>query len=180
MISLNVLLIFFIILFAVIGAMRGWSKELLVSSAVLLTIFILTIFEKYIPIYKNNIATQSASTLLWVRLALLGGLVMFAYQTPNIPRLSTSDRFMRHYLQDGILGLVFGALNGYLIFGTIWYYLHAAGYPFEDFIIAPEAGSTLEQTFTEIIRILPPSLMDGPIIYFAVAIAFVFILMAFV
>ena len=179
MISLNILLIVFVILFAVIGAMRGWAKELLVSSAVILTIFILTIFEKYVSLFKNNIM-QSDTTLFWVRLGILGALVLFAYQTPNIPRLSTSERFMRHYLQDGLLGFVFGALNGYLIFGTLWFFMDAAGYPLSNIITAPEAGSALEQTFQEVLSLLPPSLLGTPAIYFAVAVAFVFILMAFV
>jgi len=180
MISLNTLLIIFVILFAIIGAMRGWAKELLVSSSVILTIFILTILENYIPIFKTNVAMQSESTLFWVRSGVLGALVLFAYQTPNIPRLSTSDRFIRHYLQDGLLGFVFGALNGYLIFGTLWYFMDAAGYPLTSIITAPESGSALEQTFQEVISLLPPSLLGTPAIYFAVAIAFVFILMAFI
>ncbi len=180
MISLNTLLIIFIILFAVIGAMRGWAKELLVSSSVILTIFILTIFENYIPFFKNNVVTQSATTHFWVRIGIMFALVLFAYQTPNIPRFSTSERFMRHYLQDGLLGFVFGALNGYLIFGTFWFFLDAAGYPFASIISAPEAGSALEQTFQGIISMLPPSLLGTPAVYFAVAVAFAFILMAFI
>ncbi len=61
---------------------------------------------------------------------LLIVLVFFGYQTPNIPRLAGSGRFARERLQDSLLGLFLGALNGYLVWGTFWYFLDQARYPF--------------------------------------------------
>ena len=43
MVSLTVLFGLLVLLFAVIGAMRGWAKELLVTSAVVLALFIIQI-----------------------------------------------------------------------------------------------------------------------------------------
>ena len=53
MISLVVLFGIFIVLFAVIGAMRGWAKELLVTSAVVLGLFLNAILETYISPYRT-------------------------------------------------------------------------------------------------------------------------------
>ncbi len=41
----------------------------------------------------------------------------------------------REKIQDIILGVVIGAFNGYLIAGTIWFYMADAGYPFPGVII---------------------------------------------
>ena len=62
-------------------------------------------------------------------------LVFFGYQTPNIPRFA--PKMNREKLQDIILGVVIGALNGYLIAGTIWFYMADAGYPFTQVITPP-------------------------------------------
>ena len=48
MITLNYLFYLFIVLFAIIGAMRGWAKELLVTFSVILSIFIILVLEKWV------------------------------------------------------------------------------------------------------------------------------------
>ncbi len=49
MISLDVIFWMFVVLFAIIGLMRGWAKELLVTFAVILALFIITVLENYVP-----------------------------------------------------------------------------------------------------------------------------------
>lgn len=180
MISLNVMLFMFVILFGIIGAMRGWAKELLVIFSVILAMFVLTVLETFVPFFQDTFKNASVETVFWLRTVLLGCMVFFGYQTPKIPRLAESDRFIRHFLQDALLGFFIGAVNGFLIFGTLWYYLNAAGYPFA-FVTAPDSATEAGQAALRLINVLPPEwLATSPTIYFAVAVAFVLVLVVFI
>lgn len=180
MISLNVMLGIFIILFALAGAMRGWAKELLVTFSVILAMFTLSVLDSFVPFYKEAVQTMTAESVFYLKSSILAGLVFAGYQTPKIPRLAASERFLRHLLQDTLLGFILGGINGYLVFGTLWYYLHAAGYPFS-FVAAPDALTQTGQAALRWIEFLPPAwLMTTPAIYIAVAVCFVFVLVVLV
>ncbi len=84
MLSLTVLFWMFVILFAVIGMMRGWAKEILVSFSVILAIFIVVVMEK-VPFVTNAI---SGAADFWFRFIVVLVLVFFGYQSPNLPRLA--------------------------------------------------------------------------------------------
>jgi uncharacterized membrane protein required for colicin V production len=177
MIGLDILLLIFIILFGVVGSIRGWAKELLVTFAIILALFIINLLERFVPFIRDNIAA-SDQTLFWIRTVILLLMVVFGYQTPKIPTLAASNRFVRERLQDILLGLFLGAFNGFLIFGTIWSYLNSANYPFS-FIQAPPAG-TAGDFARQLIYYLPPQWLGTPTIYFAVAIAFAFVIVVFI
>jgi uncharacterized membrane protein required for colicin V production len=180
MVSLIVVFWMYVILFAIIGAMRGWARELLVSFAVILALFIISVLEDFVPFIKD-LLTQNAQMLFWFRMIMVVALVFFGYQTPNIQRLAAGNRFARDRLQDVLLGVFLGALNGYLIAGTIWWYLDNAGYPFPNVISAPPAGSTVADTTARMMALMPPDLLGGSsAIYFAVALAFAFVLVVFI
>ena len=163
-------------LFAIVGAMRGWAKELLVTFAVIVGLFIITVLERFVPFMRDTI---TGTGKFWSQTAILVGLVFFAYQTPNLARIAASGRFVREHLQDTLLGLFLGALNGFLIFGSIWFYLHEVNYPFA-YITAPVAGTPLGDAALKLIPLLAPHWMGPPMVYFAVALAFVFVLVVFI
>jgi hypothetical protein len=180
MVSLVVVFWMYVILFAIIGAMRGWARELLVAFSVVLALFIVSVLERFVPFIGRTLATIPV-TLFWLRAAVVIALVFFGYQTPNIPRLAGTSRFARERLQDILLGVFLGALNGYLIAGTIWFYLNAAGYPFPNLISAPPPGTELYDTTSRMMGLMPPQLLAGSsAIYFAVALAFAFVLVVFI
>jgi Colicin V production protein. len=174
------MLMIFVILFAIIGSMRGWAKELLVIFSVILAMFCLTVLENYVPFFKDIFANGTPETVFWLRTIILGGVVFFGYQTPKFPRLAESERFVRHFLQDALLGFFIGGINGYLIFGSLWYYLHIAGYPFK-FVSAPDSATAIGQETLRFIVSLPPAwLSTSPMIYFAVGIAFILVIVVFI
>ncbi len=180
MVSLIVVFWMYVILFAVIGAMRGWARELLVSFAVILALFILSVLQTFVPFVNTTLASNPA-TLFWLRAAVVIALVFFGYQTPNIPRLAGQNRFARERLQDILLGVFLGALNGYLIVGSIWFFLNAAGYPFPNLIQAPAPGTAVYDVTQRMMAVMPPQLLGGSsAIYFAVALAFAFVLVVFI
>ena len=99
-------------------------------------------------------------------------------------RLANSGKFVRAHFQDMLLGVFLGAVNGYLIFGTLWYFLAEAGYPFENIITKPEATTALGKTLANMINYMPPAWLTSgqpvQLIFFAVAIAFVFVMVVFI
>lgn len=176
MISLSVLFWIFVVLFALIGAMRGWAKEILVTSGVIVAIFVITVIESYIPFIRDNLTPIST---FWTRIGILVGLTFFGYQGPNIPRLLESGKFVRDRFQDILLGIFLGAVNGYMIFGTAWFYLDQAGYPFS-WISAPDQVTEAGLKALSLLKGLPPAWLQSPVIYVAVAVSFVFILVVFI
>ncbi|RPJ50240.1 MAG: hypothetical protein EHM21_05395 [Chloroflexi bacterium] len=178
MVSLVVLFWMFIILFASIGSMRGWARELLVTFSAILALFILTVLYSYVP-FIRNLETTNPATLFWMRASLIISLAFFGYQTPNIPRLAQQNRFARDRLQDILLGIVLGALNGWLIVGSIWYFMDLAGYPLDRIIEQPQPGTDIYTLTQQMMPYMPPALLSSSAIYFAIALAFAFVLVVF-
>ncbi len=176
MISLTAFFWIFVILFAFIGALRGWAKEIMVTFGVILAIFLISVLEQFIPFMQQDMKPISR---LWLRSIILFLLVFFAYQGPNIPRLAETGRFAREKLRDMLVGIVIGALNGYLIAGTAWHFMHQAGYPV-DFITSPDFSTKAGEAAARLIEILPPIWLQPPLLYIAVAVAFVFVIIVFI
>lgn len=178
MVQLSVLFWFFVVQFAAIGLMRGWAKELLVTFSAILALFMIQVLEIFVPFIKE-LSAESGSTAFWMRMVILVGLVFFGYQSPNIAKLASTGRFVRERFQDALLGLFLGAINGYIIFGSIWYYLDQAGYPFS-LITAPDMTGPSGEATKRLLEAFAPHLLGTPQIYFAVAIAFAFVLVVFI
>lgn len=179
MISLSVLFYILIVLFALIGSMRGWAKEVLVTFSVVLGLFVIVVLERYLPVVREIAASGESTTLFWFRTAVIGGLTFAGYQTPKLPKLIETNRFVRDQFQDILLGFFLGGINAFLIFGSIWFYMHEMGYPFEA-ISAPVAGTTAGDAALRIIPWLAPNWLVTPFIYFAVVVAFIFLMVVFI
>ncbi|HLO13713.1 MAG TPA: CvpA family protein [Anaerolineales bacterium] len=176
MMSIVYLFWMYVILFAIVGGMRGWAKELLVSFSVILALALNHVLRRYIPIAQS--LDETDVSLFWVRTLILIVLVYFGYQTVvSIPHLAS--RATRERLQDTLFGIILGAINGYLIAGTILFYMHVADYPFPDVISKP-ADPALQQTVNQMMLYMPPQLLGEPGIYFAIILAFVFVLVVYI
>ena len=176
MMSLAVVFWMYVILFAVIGGLRGWAKEILVSFSVILALAFTALLEHYMPFVRDVLLPQQSSTLFWMRSIILIMLVFFGYQTVNFQRFA--GKLTRERLEHAILGIVIGALNGYLIAGTIWFYMSDSKYPFPDIVSAPTG--TVATIANNMLRFMPPNLLGIPGIYFAVVVAFIFVIVVFV
>jgi uncharacterized membrane protein required for colicin V production len=182
MVSIFFFFWFLVILFGVIGAMRGWAKEILVTFSVIIAMFIITLLESYVPFFRvflENPGGGNAKNIFWIRTALIMTLAFFGYQTPTLQRFVAGDKFNRDRLQDSLLGFVLGFFNGFLIIGSLLYFMHQAGYPYPQFITAPgtpEAQAALDR----LVVYLPPRWLGIPGIYFAVALAFIFVIIVFI
>jgi uncharacterized membrane protein required for colicin V production len=178
MVSLNVLFWLFVGLFAIVGAMRGWAKEILVTFSAILAIFLIVLMETYLPFMRPD-SGISQSTRFWIQAGVIAVLVFFGYQTPNLSALA-GPRFTRERVQDTLLGLILGAVNGYLIVGSIWYYMAAAGYPLTPYFIPPDPNTSLGQAAISLLQKMPPAYLVPPWIYFAIAVAFLFVVVVFI
>jgi len=103
-------------------------------------------------------------------------LAFFGYQTPKIQALQ--PKLVRERVEEVLLGLIMGLLNGYLIVGSLWFYLHQAGYGITSLVVAPD-GPLAEQV-AGLMAYMPPELLPIPHIFFAVGVVFVFIIVVFV
>jgi lysylphosphatidylglycerol synthetase-like protein (DUF2156 family) len=176
MMSLAVVFWMYLILFAIIGGMRGWAKEILVSFSVILALAFTALLEHYIPFIRDVLLPQNSVVLFWLRTIILIMLVFFGYQTVNYQRFA--GKLTREKLEHAILGIVIGAINGYLIAGTVWFYMADAKYPFTNTVSAP--NGTIATIAQNMLRYMPPNLLGIPAIYFAVVVAFIFVIVVFI
>ena len=166
----------YVLLFAIIGWMRGWAKELLVSFSVILSLALNHVIRRYIPLAANLADTDVS--LFWVRTIILLVLVYFGYQTViSIPHLAAKGRTEK--LQDTLFGAFLGGLNGYLVAGSVLYYINVANYPFPEVITRPTDPDLLNRV-NQMMLYMPPQLLGEPGIYFAIILAFVFVLVVYI
>jgi len=174
MVSLTGVFIIFVAFFTLSGALRGWAKEMLVAVSVVLSLFLRDIFLRFLPPVAKAFEALPLTERFLVQSALLIVCVMFGYVGPTLPGVSRG-KLAREKLQDVLLGAVLGALNGYLIVGTVWYFLDQAKYPFPALVSAPtDAMSKM------LVGALAPTWLTFPALYFALGMAFFIIIILWV
>ncbi|MBI3153602.1 MAG: CvpA family protein [Chloroflexi bacterium] len=175
MMSIVYLFWMYVLLFAVIGAMRGWAKELLVAFSVITSLAVNLLLEKYIPLVRD--LDKASTSVFWIRVIILIALVYFGYQTVSLPRLAS--KAARERLQDALFGAVLGGLNGYFIAGTVLYYNHVANYPYSD-VISRASDPAIAEVIERMMNYMPPRFLGEPGIYFAVIIILIFIIVVYI
>lgn len=188
MIELSALFWLMIVLFGVIGLMRGWVREVQVTAAAILSMFIIeqispwlwTVLVERTP--ADMLATDPLGTLR--RLVMLKGailllVVFFGYQSPVVIEFATQGRTRatrpRETVQEGVLGLLVGLLNGYLIIGALWWYVHTAQYPF-DWIMSPFTFP--DSSSAALISALPLRYLASPWLEILVVVFFLLVIIA--
>lgn len=156
MIQLSALLWGGAIIFAVIGYMRGLAKELISLAGIVLALFALFQFDNLLRgVLLENVPGQQRFV---IQVFIFLGIVFFAYQTRALSRrLNVPQGEGRDQLQTTVLGAIVGFVNGYLIFGSIWYFMDINNYPLQPFIDVPAVGSASANT----ISTLPLYLLAG-------------------
>lgn len=120
------------IFFGMMGALRGWAKELVAAAGLVLSLFAIKTFGPFVlnvvglaeatlanPIDPNQIYRRQ----FWVLSAIHLFIAFVSYEGPTLSnnvgsRLKRSDS-----VQDKLLGWIFGTLNGWLIIGTLYSFL---------------------------------------------------------
>ena len=94
-----------ILLFGIIGALRGWAKELLVTFSVILARFVETVLLRYVPVINTslqNLAASDAKTWFYVRALIFILIVSFGYATTTISA-ALGARARKEKLQDTLI-----------------------------------------------------------------------------
>ena len=145
-------------LFGIVGIVRTYPRELGVTTMCVAALLLLLQFgEKILSLLQGALATEAAWLvsprfeagffvlvfLTVVFISYQGITLTFKGQPPKGPVSS-------------ILGLFVGLLNGYIVGGTVWSYMHRYGYPF-----GLIEGGRLSDLAKRIIEILPPQLFDA-------------------
>ncbi|MBP9501699.1 MAG: CvpA family protein [Candidatus Promineofilum sp.] len=193
MLSLVVAFWIMVLLFAFVGMMRGWTKEVVATSSCILALFMINQFIST----AFNFAGWKPEVIpplevrryqFYIMSAILLTIAFFGYQGPTLASSRVGDRLSRRdNLQDRVLGFLVGGLNGWFVVGSIWSFLeyHAEGpskwvrfaiteqYPFNPAHItrpAPELAAIIDN--------LPiPMLTQSPLILpLLLAVVFLFIL----
>ena len=128
----------YVVLFCVIGGMRGWAKEMLVIFSVILALTLTTLLDRLRALRPRCPGQGQPCPVFLAARHHPVLLVFFGYQTPNITRFA--PKMTREKFQDSMLGVFLGAVNGYLIAGTIWFYLQMQSILFPDHHAAPTAA----------------------------------------
>ena len=176
MVSLTVLFWMYVFMFAIIGGLRGWAKEILVSFSIILALTLSTLLSNYVPFIREQLQQDSKVLYFWLRTGILLLMVFFGYEAPNIERIGA--KMTRDRLEHVILGIFIGAINGYLIAGTLWSYMASAEYPFASLVNAPTGD--LARLAEKYLASMPPKLLGVPGIYFAVVLCFIFVIVVFI
>ncbi len=123
-----------VFIFTLIGLVRGFLKELGVTMVMMFMLFFLNQFEPFLDTGINRVlalgtryvATQSHNLLkCWFFIGVIIATAFISYEGETLAfggQLAQGPQKM-------ILGALTGTLNGYLIVGTIWFYMDKFGYP---------------------------------------------------
>lgn len=121
---------------AVIGFLRGWNRELIAMMGILLISVALLQLD---AILRGTILAFFAKEQIFViQLVIFLSVVYSAYRTH---RFEPASGGRNPSIQSSVLGGFAGAVNGYLVGGTIWYLLDISEYPFYPLIVAPAPNS---------------------------------------
>ncbi len=165
-----------IIFFGLVGALRGWAKEIIVSFSVVLARAMEDVLIRFVPAIGSSLVAMSTSNPRgWfnLRLIIFILVIFFGYASPAISS-SLGARARREKFQDVLLGFFIGAFNGFLIIGTVWGFLDVLGYGIWG-ITPPQ--STLG---AEILKYAPLAWMRGGTLYVMLVLAFIFVIVVFV
>lgn len=158
MVELWLIVILIAAFFAYVGFRRGLIKEVISMSGIVLGLFALHQFDTLMR--QVLLIGLPREHQFYAQMALFLGIVFFAYQTralvgADASRARGGDG--RDALQSNVLGGIVGFINGYLVSGSIWYFLDIGNYPLAPYIVNPPAGSAS----AEAIRNLPLYILAG-------------------
>jgi uncharacterized membrane protein YfcA len=177
MIALVTVFGMFLFTFGLIGAVRGWAKEMLVSFSVILALAAIALVEDLLG-FKNTLFKNNASLNYWFRVITVVFMVFFGYQSPSLPRFAKATE-RRTRFQDNLLGFFMGLISGYFVVGTLWSFTSAAGYPYLKEYITPVTPA-LNDITNRVLSYLPPVWLDAPTtIFIFVVVAFIFAIVYF-
>ena len=184
MVDLSLLVWIAAVFFAYVGFSRGWSKEIISMSGIILGLFALREFDGVLRgMLFANLPPEQTFLLQSVLFIII---VFISYETRaliagEVERARRSERQGRDSMQTGVLGAIVGFGNGYLIAGSLWYFLDinkiGVVYPLDPYVVAPvgEAGAAAVQSLP--LNMLTAQGAGGDLLSLAVIVLFLVVLL---
>jgi len=213
MIPIHTVFLLLVVIFGLVGSLRGWAKETIVAFSVVLALFIEQVLTSMVPPIRDLWNGMPPTSRFWVQVTVFVLIVLFGYASPTLAQ-RIGARVARERLQDILLGFFLGLLNGILIVGTIWFYLDEIQYGLdpdqwrEEQVVSEQGEPVVNdqgQPVTRVVYVdpnarglggirpperdsvawdvtpyLPPRLIEGPPLYLAVGLSFVFVIIVFI
>lgn len=133
------------------GALRGWRREFGATAVVVLGFFAIFQFDSLL---RGSLFLLLSNELIFaLQTAIYVGIVAIAYRNRLSPQTDDTSRSVR----GSLLGAAAGFFNGYVVAGSIWYFLDINRYPFPQLISAPSEASASFQS----IGLMPIVLLGG-------------------
>jgi uncharacterized membrane protein required for colicin V production len=206
MLPIHTVFLVLMVLFGLIGGLRGWAKEIIVVCSVIVALFFQHVLLLPMLPFRDLFYNLAPATQFYTRSVVFVIITIFGYASPTvISRIGA--KVARERLQDILLGFFIGLLNGFLIIGTLLAFLDMShfGVPegqWSEEQITNEQGEQVtvtvyqpgvagiggvipperDTTSSNLLAILPPRIVEQSevALYLAVALSFVFVLIVFI
>lgn len=152
------------IFITLIGFARGYPKELGTTIIILAAIFVLSFIEERVLNLSGTIqnslldgdvdATNLLLSMLFEVLFIVAVFASYAGITLDFPGRPARPP------QGTLISLAVGALNGYLIAGTLWYYQDLFNYPLQSLGLVQLPLTARGQAW---VALLPQNLFESPV-----------------
>ena len=147
MIGLATTLWIMIIFFAIVDTQRGWTRAVIATAGLVLALFAINQFAPFL-FEALGYFDEAFNETIWRRQIVILTLILliiafFSYAGPTVAGGRFAGKLaIRDNVQDKILALLVGSLNGYLTIGTLiaflesrltregWVFTTPAPYPF--------------------------------------------------
>ncbi|MFO7916741.1 MAG: hypothetical protein R6V13_01510 [Anaerolineae bacterium] len=166
MIPIEIFFSALVFVFALIGLARGFLRELGVTTVMMFLLFFLSLFEPELDrglmkVMDAGSRVMAASDENLIKCAIFIFVIIgSAFVSYEGETLAFGGRIRG--TQAVILGLLTGMLNGYLIAGSLWYYMDRFNYPFEILGFSVENLSAIAQ---KMIEFLPITFLGRPVLF---------------
>jgi len=156
-----------VFIFSLIGLVRGFLKELGVTTVMMCLLFFLSLFEPYLDQGMVKVLSANSGFIpfgqkeelqCWIYVFVIVAAVFVSYQGETLAFGGEPPRGV----QGVLLGLLTGVLNGYLIAGALWFYMDKLNYPIALLGFSSDKLSGLAQGMIEF---LPISFLGQPILF---------------
>ncbi len=148
---IEIIFLILIAIFGIIGLIRGFNRELGVTTMLFAALAAITLGEHFLEPQLNQFfaaiagPSNAAITQAITYTVFLIIIVIISYQGETLAFPSN--------VVSPPLGLLVGLVNGYLFAGTVLYYWGLAGWPFQWVV------HTYDQFYQALLKIAPPVIL---------------------
>lgn len=127
MINANLVYAVIILIFGLVGAMRGWVREVVVTASLVLALFVLNQLGDPWNKLVDGITKPNSPEQWLLRAFPMFFIAFFGYLGPAVVR-SRFEQNTRGKVEQGLLAFIIGLVNGFIVFSTLAYIAWKSGF----------------------------------------------------